>query len=132
MKRLRASFWIPALCGMIAAPALAAGSLAMLGTLDPGGWQLRYRDGTGIGRICLQNGRELIQLRHRIGGCQRIVLTDEASEVTVQYTCTGRGYGRTNIRKETRGLVQISSEGVADGKPFQVVAEARRTGACTN
>lgn len=121
---------LPAALGLFAVPALAVSSLAMLETLDRGGWQLRYRDGSGIGQVCVQSGRELIQLRHRVGGCQSVVLTDEASEVTVQYTCAGRGYGRTNIRKETHGLVQISSQGVADGKPFQVVAEARRVGAC--
>ena len=30
-----------------------------------------------------------------------------ATEVTVQYTCRGRGYGRTHIRRETNRLVQI-------------------------
>ena len=42
----------------------------------------------------------------------------------------GDGYGRTHIRKETNALVQIDSQGIAGGKPFQFTAEARQTGRC--
>jgi hypothetical protein len=49
----------------------------------------------------------------------------------VQYTCRGRGYGRTHIRRETSRLVQIDTQGIADGRPFAFAAEARRVGDCT-
>ena len=58
------------------------------------------------------------------------MVEDAAGEVTVQYSCPGDGYGRTNIRRESGSLVQIESQGIADGRPFQFTAEARRTGAC--
>ncbi|TMM48457.1 hypothetical protein FEV51_07110 [Qipengyuania marisflavi] len=116
---------------MSAAPLLAQASLAMLDTLNPGGWEVRYRDSAGAGKVCLRNGRDLLQLRHRGNNCNRFVVEDGAAEVTVQYTCRGNGYGRTSIRKETPSLVQIDSQGIADGKPFQFSAEARRTGACS-
>lgn len=116
--------------GLLAAPVLAQGSLAMLDTLEKGGWDVRYRDAEGTRKICLRSGRELIQLQHRDAGCNRFVVEDGRSQVTVQYTCRGNGYGRTNIRKETAGLVQIESQGIADGRPFQFSAEARRVGVC--
>ena len=110
--------------------ALAQNSLAMLDSLDKGGWELRYRDGAAPRAICVRSGREFIQLRHKESGCNRFVVEDGKDEVTVQYTCRGNGYGRTNIRKEGSGLVQIDSQGIVDGRPFQFSAEARYTGRC--
>ena len=114
----------------LAAPSLAQASLAMLASLDSGAWEVRFRDGSPSRKLCVRSGREFIQLRHPSPGCSRVVIDDSSSEVTVQYTCPGKGYGRTNIRKETHGLVQIESNGVAGGKPFQLTAEARASGAC--
>jgi hypothetical protein len=124
-----------ALAGLFAvgllAPAAAQGpSLAMLGTLEPGLWEVRNRESREIRRVCLRSGQELIQLRHGAGACSRFVVEDGASAVTVQYTCRGNGYGRTSIRRETATLAQIDSQGIADGLPFEFSAEARRVGAC--
>ena len=115
---------------LLGGAALAQSSLAMLDSLDKGGWELRYRDGATPRKVCVRSGRELIQLRHNEGGCNRFVVEDGKNEVTVQYTCRGNGYGRTNIRKEGSGLVQIDSQGIVDGRPFQFSAEARHTGRC--
>lgn len=112
-------------------PAVAqAPALAMLDKLSPGQWELRDRDNGEVTRICLKNGRDLIQIKHKAAGCNRFVVDDTASLVTVQYTCRGNGYGRTTIRSETPTLVQVSSQGIADGRPFDVNLEARRTEAC--
>jgi hypothetical protein len=102
----------------------------MLDKLDRGEWELRYRDGGEVRRLCLHTGRELIQLKHTTPGCSRYVVEDGASVVTVQYTCKGNGYGRTSIRRETGTLAQVDSQGIAGGLPFQVTAEARRVGTC--
>ncbi|MEP5936935.1 MAG: hypothetical protein ABJ239_01280 [Erythrobacter sp.] len=115
----------------LAVPALSqTGALTMLDTLNPGEWTVRFRDGSASRKICVKNGRELIQLRHAQPNCNRFVVNDDASLVTVQYTCAGDGYGRTNIRRETSGLVQIEGQGIAKGQPFEFLAEARRTGNC--
>lgn len=117
-----------------AAPAMGAGdSLAMLDGLESGRWEIRARDpGTPPQRICLSSGQRLIQLRHPGVPCDRFVVDGNPSDVTVQYTCRGQGYGRTHIRRETGRLVQIDSRGIADGLPFEFVAEARRIGDCAN
>ncbi|PZT85603.1 MAG: hypothetical protein DI637_11965 [Citromicrobium sp.] len=115
---------------LVAMPVLAQASLGMLRTLDNGAWELRFRDGSPTQKICVRSGRELIQIRHKRAGCNRFVVEDGKNQVTVQYTCKGDGYGRTNIRKETGSLVQIDSQGIEGGRPFQFSAEARRTGGC--
>lgn len=116
----------------LAAPAMGAGpSLAMLDQLDAGRWEVRVREaGAQPQRLCLSSGHRLIQLRHPDMACERFVVQDSASEVVVQYTCKGRGYGRTEIRRESDRLVQIDSRGIAGGLPFEFSAEARRIGDC--
>lgn len=121
----------PALFVAMINPAYAqSGSLAMLAGLTKGEWTIKYRDGSPDRKMCVRTGQELIQLRHAGSNCSRFVVEDDASRVTVQYTCRGDGYGRTDIRRETERLVQIESQGIASGVPFQLAAEARRTGEC--
>ena len=133
MKRsLRIAAVLGALVAGATASVLAARvPLAMLDELEAGRWELRMRDGAPVERVCLREGRRLIQLRHPAAACERLVVNDGASEVIVQYTCKGRGYGRTRILRETNRLIQIDSQGIADGLPFAFVAEARRVGDCT-
>jgi hypothetical protein len=115
-----------------AAPLLAQRpALAMLNQLERGSWELRTREAGGrVERICLRDPRRLIQLRHPADNCEPLIVSDTDGEVTVQYTCRGKGYGRTQIRRESNRLVQIDSQGIADGLPFDFSAEARRVGDC--
>lgn len=131
-RRMRIAVTAAGLLAAVAVPAAGQRpALAMLGQLDAGRWELRARDGDGqVERICLPDARRLIQLRHPSDTCDRLVVNDGATEVTVQYTCRGRGYGRTHIRRETSRLVQIDTQGIADGLPFAYSAEARRVGDC--
>lgn len=116
----------------VAAPAAGAPqALTMLDRIEAGNWELRLREpGTPTQRMCVPSGRRFIQLRHPGRECERFVVQDGPSEVIVQYTCRGRGYGRTHIRRETSRLVQIETQGIADGLPFDFAAEARRVGDC--
>jgi hypothetical protein len=110
--------------------AAQSGELAMLASLNKGGWNLRLRDDGSQQRLCVRDGQEFIQLRHKQPGCSRFIVQDNAEEVVVQYTCRGNGYGRTSIRREGPGLVQIQSQGIYDGAPFSISGEARHNGAC--
>lgn len=123
---------IAGLSATLAAPVSAERpTLAMLDQLDKGRWELRIREKDGaVQPICLGDARRLIQLRHPGAQCNRLIVDDSASEVTVQYTCRGQGYGRTHIRRENSRLVQIDSQGIANGLPFSFAVEARRVGAC--
>lgn len=125
---LGASIFVAAVSGVSSAQ---TSRLAMLDGLAKGEWTIRFRDGSPNRKVCVRSGRELIQLQHGGPSCSRFVVEDGTSEVTVQYTCPGNGYGRTSIRRETGGLVQLESQGIADGLPFQFTAEARRTNSCS-
>ncbi|MFM5915924.1 MAG: DUF3617 domain-containing protein [Novosphingobium sp.] len=128
-SRVRLSFVASTLLA-VAAPAFGGGpSLAMLDQLDAGKWELHARDGQPQ-QVCIASGRRLIQLRHPEAQCNTFVIEDSPSQVVVQYTCPGRGYGRTEIRRETNRLIQLQSQGVVDGYPFEVSGEARRIGSC--
>jgi hypothetical protein len=116
---------------LAAGPILGAEpQLGMLDQLAPGKWEMRDRSGAITERICVPHGRQLVQLRHPGPLCDTYVIQDQPNEVVVQYTCRGRGYGRTHIRRETNRLVQMDGTGIADGLPFDFVFEARRVGDC--
>jgi hypothetical protein len=131
--RTRIAVMMAGLLAGIAAPVAGQRpALAMLDQLEAGRWEVRVRGSAGpVERLCLPNTQRLIQLRHPADACDRLIVSDAATEVTVQYTCRGRGYGRTHIRRETSRLVQIDTQGIADGLPFAFAAEARRVGDCT-
>ena len=118
--------------GLSVAPAAGQRpALAMLDQLDSGRWEVRLRDGSRrTWPLCIDHGRRLLQLRHDPFDCDKLVIDDRPAEVTVQYTCRGRGYGRTHIRRETSRLVQIETQGIAEGLPFDFAAEARWIGDC--
>ncbi len=125
--------WLGLAAGLFAcaAPVLAGGqALVMLDQLAPGSWEFRDRAGNPVQRLCVRSGRELVQLRHPGPACATYVIDDRPGEVVVQYSCPGRGNGRTHIRRETSRLVQIDGTGIADGLPFEFAFEARRTGDC--
>ena len=100
---------------------------------DLGRWELRPRGGGAAQQICVVNIDQLLRLRHEaIGGCEQFALRAPPGQTTIQYTCRGRGYGRTHLRFETARLVQLDTQGVLDGLPFEISAEARRIGDCTS
>lgn len=116
-------------------PALTAQrpSLAMLDHLQPGQWEVRDRDlAGGRSRLCIESGRRLIQIRHMREVCRSFTVEDTADAVTVHYTCPGNGYGQTSVRFESAQLVQLETQGIAQGLPFNFRAEVRRIGACTS
>lgn len=116
--------------GMLTPAVAQAPTLAMLSRLDRGLWELRYRPDNRVERFCVRDGVDFIQLRHPNDNCSRFVVEDTADRVTVQYTCRGRGYGRTFVRRENGTLAQIQSQGLINGQPFDIAAEARWVGRC--
>lgn len=121
-----------ALFGLVATMPVVASTpqLAALGQLQNGLWELRFRDGSPGRRVCWHDPWQLIQLEHPEHPCERLVLEDTATAVSVQYTCHGKGFGRTTIRRETAQLIQLETQGIAGGLPFVVTGEGRRVGDC--
>jgi hypothetical protein len=130
----RRSFGRAAALGAIllasAAMQAAPTPLPLLGAIEPGRWELRGAGNTLIGGVCLGDPGQLVQPQHLGQTCQRSLLAADARTVTVRYTCPGTGFGRTSVLVETPRLVQIDSQGIAGGTPFQIHAEARKVGPC--
>ena len=109
------------------AAAQAPGPLAQV---ERGSWQLVGPSGNPIATVCLGDPLLLAQPQHGPQPCTRDILASDAHSVTVNYTCPGMGRGRTLLRVETPRLVQIDSQGLHNGAPFALRAQARKTGPC--
>lgn len=106
-------------------------ALAMLDRLEPGLWEVKPHGAqSNSAQMCIDNGRKLIQIRHARETCRRLVIEDTPKSVVVQYTCPAGGYGHTEVRFENPRLVQVETQGIDNGLPFNFTAEARRTGSC--
>lgn len=125
---------VAAALGLASVSAPAQGpELAMLGKLQPGLWNLKERGSSDTAdKMCIRDPRKLLQLRHRDVQCSRFVVSDEPDEVTVTYRCPTGGSGRTTIKYEGRGLIQINSQGISQNSPFAFEMEGRYAGACGN
>lgn len=103
--------------------------LKALAGLEPGRWQLREAEGA-TRSVCLPDRGALIEIEHRGMQCSRFVIEDAPRTATVHYTCPGRGHGRTTLKVTTPRSVDIETQGVADGAPFQLEYRARKVGTC--
>ena len=118
-----------------AAPSPAAPrrpALSALDSLQPGMWRLRMLGGSTEAprELCISDMRMLMQLHHGNAACAMFVIANEARRSTLQYSCPGKGWGRTSVRLDTATVVQIDTQGIAANAPFAFVAEARRIGDC--
>ncbi len=109
-------------------------SSPILNSLDRGLWELRSV-GSGPSRaaksrVCVGAKMRLVQIQHGNAQCRHRVLSEKNNRVTVSYICPGQGQGVTTIRKETDSLVQINSQGIRSGAPFNFTVEGRRVGGC--
>jgi len=98
--------------------------------VERGQWELRGSGGAALGALCLGDPLLLAQPLQAPGPCTREVLSTEGHVVTVGFVCPGMGRGRSELRVETPRLVQIDSQGISNGTPFALHAQARRTGSC--
>jgi hypothetical protein len=126
----------------IATSFCAAGTFAMIDgdgsnlfdSIEHGLWQLRPASGSGstipVNQYCMGTPERLVQLRHSGADCSQNIIRATANSITVSYSCRGQGQGITTIRRETSRLIQIQSQGIWNGSPFNFTAEGRRTGTC--
>ena len=117
---------------VLAVPAPAqAPQFAMLDKIQKGQWTLSERGRSKTPeKLCVRDPRTLLQLRHKEAQCSFFVIKNTASEVTVSYRCPSGGNGRTTVKYEDDGLLQIDSQGIVDNGPFAFAVEARYAGSC--
>lgn len=97
--------------------------------IERGQWQLKSADG-GLRRLCLGNPVAMLQIMHGNTQCEHFVMENTPRSATIRYTCPSHGHGRTTILVDTPRVVNIETQGVANGAPFSERFEARRVGAC--
>jgi hypothetical protein len=101
-----------------------------LGQVEHGLWEVRGSSGVAIGSLCLGDPLLLAQPLHAPQSCTAEVQSADGHVATVGFVCPGMGRGRTLLRVETPRLVQIDMQGISNGAPFALRAQARRTGPC--
>ena len=102
-----------------------------LRALEAGEWELRGRgEGAETQKLCVSDPRQLLQVRHGRTLCSSFTISDSPNAVSVNYDCAAAGNGRTDLRVETAKLIQIRSQGIANGAPFAFSAEGRHVGSC--
>jgi hypothetical protein len=101
-----------------------------LAQVERGLWEVRGSNGTAIGSLCLGDPLLLAQPLHTPQPCAADIQAADGHVVTVGFVCPGMGRGRTLLRVETPRLVQIDSQGISNGIPFALRAQARRSGPC--
>jgi hypothetical protein len=118
----------------LAVPVLAfayAGPGEALSKLERGRWLVHSAARGGIERsVCLGEPALLLQVEHGAAGCAHEWVRSEAAGGAVQYTCPGRGFGRTELRIETSKVATIDTQGLVDGRPFAYRATARKVSEC--
>lgn len=114
------------------AAAWAASDLILLPQLEKGRWILTERGQSApFDKICLGDPAALLKPEHRTAKCSQYVIENTPDRVTIHYRCPGVGHGHTMVRRETNRLVQIETQGINQGQPFDRSIEARRVGSCT-
>ena len=115
--------------GAAFAPA-AASEPSMLKTVQPGQWEVQ-RNGAAPQRMCVRNVASLAQLEHRRRSCTRVVIRETAAAATIHYTCTGAGFGESNLKLVTPRSIRVQTQGISsDTSPFNYTFQARRVGNC--
>jgi len=118
-----------ALFGLIVASGALAAAPSILSGVEPGLWEIS-RSGEAAKKICIADPAELAQIEHRGSRCTRDVLRESGSTATVNYNCTGGGFGHATITVITPRSLRVETQGISDNAPFKYVFQARLTGNC--
>jgi len=103
----------------------------MLAQAQPGLWEISGMPGAKVpARQCLADVASLARFEHRSKACTAKVLKDSGSNSAVEYSCGRAGFGHSEIQIITPRSLRISTQGIADGLPFNYVLQARRVGDC--
>ena len=73
---------------------------------------------------------QLAQIEHRGRGCKQKAIRETATSATFAYECSGKDFGRSEIKFVTPRNFRIVSQGIAGGLPFAHTVQARRVGDC--
>jgi hypothetical protein len=122
---------ILAAAALAGAAVMAATRPAAFAQTAPGMWEISgYPGAKSPTRECIGNLALLAQYEHRHQNCSSSVVSDRAPSSVIQYSCPGRGFGRTTVTMITPRSLRIETQGISDNLPFNYVLQARRVGDC--
>ena len=81
-------------------------------------------------RLCLRDVSVLAQYEHMGRECTRITVNEGGKKALMRYTCTAGGFGTSEFEVVTPRSINIKTQGIKDGYPFNRTLLARRAGAC--
>jgi hypothetical protein len=97
----------------------------------PGIWEISGAPGVKAPiRQCLSDIALLAQYEHRNHTCVRKLIADTPTSSTIEYSCGGAGFGRSDIEAITPRSLRIDTQGISGGLPFNYVLQVRRMGDC--
>lgn len=92
-------------------------------------WEVSRSDG-GRRNICIPDPVVLAQYEHLKSHCSRDVIRDQNGRAEISYTCTGGGFGQSEVEQLTPRSLRIETQGISGDAPFHYVLHARRLGDC--
>ncbi|HEU5067869.1 MAG TPA: hypothetical protein VFT61_06765 [Sphingomicrobium sp.] len=107
---------------------LAAAAPSLLAGVAGGLWEV-----TGQGRpvrLCVADPLVLAAYEHRSVNCTRSVIRRDGQSAVVSYSCSGGGFGQSQLSVLTPRSLQIDTQGILGGEPYHYVLDARRVGDC--
>ena len=111
--------------------ALVAAAPRALSPASGGLWQVAYSaKGPPQVNVCIADPVMLGQWEHRGERCSQTILSDQGNRMVVSYTCTGGGFGRSELSLLTPRTIRVATQGISAGGPFNYVLHARRAGNC--
>ena len=117
--------------GACAGIALIVGAASLPSAMiGPGEWDVSQSATASGEKICLTDPGLLTQWEHRTKSCARVILSSAVDRAEVHYTCTGGGFGTSQVRELTPRSIKVDSQGISDGYPFARTIFAHRIGAC--
>jgi hypothetical protein len=122
-------------------PRISAGALILAGLLAATGpsaftevsgglWEV-----TGHGepvRVCVADPLVLAEYEHRHASCTRTVIRSDGQSAVVSYSCSGGGFGQSDVSIVTPRSLRIDTQGILGGAPYNYLLEARRIGDCSH
>jgi hypothetical protein len=110
---------------------IAAAQIPTLAETQPGLWEISGAPGMkGPVRQCVTDMRMLARFEHRSKACSSRVLKSVGSTTSIEYSCGSAGFGHSEIEVITPRSLRISTQGIADGLPFNYVLQVRRVDDC--
>ena len=114
--------------GALLLAGLAAASPPIVAGVSAGLWEVSGH-GAPV-RVCVADPLELAAYEHRNTSCTRKVIRSDGQTAVISYSCSGGGFGQSEVSIITPRSLHIATQGISGGEPYQYLLDAHRIGDC--